>query len=233
MNDNLKDEKVYKQVIDYLSNMILRENLKKGNKLPTERELAKKLNVSRNSIREALKTLDVIGLVSRRQGDGTYIKESFDDCFIEPLSIMFMLERIDESEILELRNMIEAETASLAARRITDKEIAELTKVYERLEKERDEDMSTKLDKKFHSIIAKASKNKIIINYYNVMSLLMDSFIKEIRVEALKELSLETITEFHKDIYIALLNRDSKSASDAMRAHIEVMNSAYYRIKSK
>ena len=233
MNSEAKCKKIYQIVIDYIGDMIINEDLKKGDKLPTERDLAMKLNVSRNSIREALKILDVIGLVSRRQGDGTYIKESFDDCFIEPLSIMFMLDRINENEILELRNMIEAETASLAAMRITDKEIKNLTEVYEALVKEEDESISAKYDKEFHYIIARASKNKIIFNYYNVMSMLMDSFIKEIREEALKELKLEEINNLHKDIYFAITNKEPKAASQAMRAHMSVINSYYPYIRSR
>ncbi|CAH2213513.1 FadR/GntR family transcriptional regulator [Tepidibacter aestuarii] len=228
MNKQVKNKKVYEQVIEYINNMIIDGKLKKGDRLPTEREFAKKLDVSRTSIREALKTLDTIGLVNRRQGDGTFIKNNFDDCLFEPLSMMFKLEECNVIEILELRNMIEAETAFLAAKRITDDEITQLSKVFEKMVNETDENLSAKYDKEFHYIIAKASKNLIILNYYNAMSSIMDSFIKETRLKVFEEDRSEKIFNLHKNIYLALLNRDCKGASDAMRDHMELINSCYY-----
>ncbi len=226
-----KTKKVYQQVIDYIGNLILEDNLKKGDKLPTERELSKKLGISRNSIREALKTLDVTGLVDRRQGDGTFIKKEFDNCLTEPLSIVFMLEKIQKREILEFRNMVEIKTVSLAAERITDAELNEIEEIYEHLKNEKDEEISSKYDKKFHYLIAKASKNLVILNCYNVMSSLLDAFISDIRFKVLEqEGKRERVIVLHKDILESLKNRDPIKAANSMERHMKVINSYYSKI---
>lgn len=228
METKFKINRVYHQVIEYISNLIRDDELKKGDKLPTERELASKLGVSRNSIREALKTLDVIGLVDRRQGDGTFIKRQFDECFTDPLSIIFMLEKVEKHEILEFRNMIEIEMASLAAKRITKIEIEKLEKVYEYLVNHSNEKISAKYDKEFHYIIAKATKNFIVLNSYNMMSSLMDAFISDIRLKVLeKESEIRTVKTIHLDILEALRKKDPAEAVAAMKRHMDVINSYY------
>ena len=75
----IKNTKVYEQVIDQIKNMIDEGNLKKGDKLPSERSLVEQLKISRASIREALRALEVIGLIECRQGEGSYIRTNFQD----------------------------------------------------------------------------------------------------------------------------------------------------------
>ena len=223
-----KTDKVYQQVIDYISCLIKEDKLKKGDKIPTERDLSVRLGVSRNSIREALKTLDVIGLVVRRQGDGTFIKDQFDDCLTEPLSIVFMLEKIEKETILEFRNMIEEQTVTLAAERITDSEIKQLEMAYVNMIEEKNEVTRVLYDKEFHYIIAKASKNLLILNSYNVMSSMLDAFISDIRLKVLERGGTEQIViSTHKEILEALKNKNPELAKIAIKKHMQVINSIY------
>ena len=98
--------------------MLKSGELKRGDKLPSERELALRLNVSRTSVREAIKALETLGLVESKHGGGNYIKNDFEDILLEPLSIVFMLLGSNDSEILELRKVIEPEVAKSMAAKI-------------------------------------------------------------------------------------------------------------------
>jgi len=201
----IKNTKVYEQVIDQIKEMIKDGTLKKGDKLPSERDLVEQLGVSRASIREALRVLEIIGLLDCRQGEGNFIKNNFDNGLFEPLSVMFMLNESKPEEIFELRKVIEVETAALAAKRITEEELEELYKLIEEMKNSESEDDRTKIDKKFHYTIAYASRNFLILNILNTISTLMDSFIKNAREEILKKhYDNDIINSQHKSICDAL-----------------------------
>src|SRR5665647_3539080 len=148
----IKNTKVYEQVIDQIKDMIDKGTLKKGDKLPSERNLVLQLEVSRASIREALRALEVIGLIECRQGEGNYIKSSFQDNLFEPLSIMFMLEGSSKEEIWELRKIMEVEASGLAAKRITSEQLNELNEITQRFMNPDGEveAISADIDKEFH-----------------------------------------------------------------------------------
>jgi GntR family transcriptional repressor for pyruvate dehydrogenase complex len=227
----IKNTKVYEQVIDQIQRMIANGVLKRGDKLPSERQLAEELKVSRTSVREALRALQIIGLVEVKQGDGNFIKESFDFCLIQPLSVMFMLQQSKPADIVELRKVIEVETATLAAQRITDEEAEELRLLVARLKEyslNDDEKNSVKADKELHYKIAQLSKNFLLLNILNVISVLMDTFIEDARGMILtKYENKDVLIAQHENIYKALAARDPEAAANAMRAHIELIIKEY------
>lgn len=221
----IKNTKVYEQVIDQIKNMIIKGTLKKGDKLPSERELVEHLQVSRTSIREALRALQIIGLIECKQGEGNYISQSFENGLFEPLSIMFMLQDSDPKEIIEVRKIIEVEAVAIAAQKITNLELESLEILIKALKSSQNEDDNVKIDKKFHYEIAKASRNFIIGNILNAISSLIDSFIKDARKKILiDEKNLEVLVKQHEDIYDALKSRNSKKAAEAMRKHLDFAN---------
>lgn len=226
--ENKKEKQAYHQVIEYISKQVESGTLKKGDKIPTERKLVEMLGIGRNSIREALKILDIIGIVDRRQGDGTYIREEFDKWFSEPMSIAFMLSETSRNEIFEFRNMIEVEIATLAAERITDEEIEKLSKIYNKLTSTEDEMLNAKYDKEFHSLIAKASNNIIIINSYNAMDYMLDLFIYDLRVIAFDNEGKDLVENVHRELFDTIVNRKSKEARQAMKNHMDVIKKYYW-----
>lgn len=165
----IRSTKVYEQVIEQVKNMIIDGTLKKGDKLPSERELVEHLEVSRTSIREALRALQIIGLVECRQGEGNFIKQSFENNLFEPLSIMFMLQKSDPNEIMELRKIIEIETAAIAAKRVTSGELDSMIPLINILKNSKSEEERVKADKDFHYTIARASKNFLIVSILNAV----------------------------------------------------------------
>lgn len=224
----IKSTKVYEQVIEQIKSMIVNGNLKKGDKLPSERELVEHLQVSRTSIREALRALQIIGLIECRQGEGNYIRNNVENSLFEPLSIMFMLQESTPGEIIEIRKILEVETAALAAQRISSEEIESLEILIKALKGSSSENDSVKIDKKFHYLIAQASRNFLIVNILNAISSLMDSYIKEARKRILlDENNRGLLSKQHEDVYEALRARNSKKAAEAMKRHLDFANEYY------
>lgn len=220
----VKNTKVYEQVVEQVKKMIIEGTLKKGDKLPTERHLSDMLQVSRASVREAIRALEVIGIVESRQGAGNYIRESFEQSLFEPLSMMFMLQESNPHEILELREVLELETSALAARKITEEEIVLLRQILDEMLNCQDEDQNVVLDKQFHYTIAKASRNLLIINVLEVISLLIDNFIKDSRLKILsREANRVKLTAQHEAIYNALKEKNDIAAYEAMKGHFRLI----------
>lgn len=221
----IKNTKVYEQVVDQIKKMIADGTLKRGDRLPSERELVEQLRISRTSIREALRSLEIIGLVECKQGEGNFIRESFANSLFEPLSVMFMLEESSMEEVLELRKIIEVETAALAAKRINDEQLHYLENLIKEFRLTEDEEVTARMDKDFHYEIAKASGNFLILNILNTVSSLIDSFIKDARGKILvEEKNKSILISQHECIYKCLINHDSDKASNAMREHLDFAN---------
>jgi GntR family transcriptional repressor for pyruvate dehydrogenase complex len=226
----IKNTKVYEQVVQQIKQMIIDGTLKKGDKLPSERELSEQLQVSRASIREAIKSLEVIGLLEARQGAGNYIKESFDQILFEPMSMMFMLESRNPKEIVEIREALELEAVVLAAKNIDENELEEIRLLVEDIKNSGDEEVTAVYDKRFHYTIAKASKNVLIVSVLNVISSLIDVVIVGSRKKILSEQANKArLSKQHELIYTALMNKSSDEAYEAMKGHFKLIHDYYYQ----
>ncbi|MBZ9686375.1 FadR family transcriptional regulator [Clostridium estertheticum] len=221
----IKNTKVYEQVIIQIKDMIDKGTLKKGDKLPSERKLVEQLEVSRASIREALRALEVIGLIECRQGEGNYIKTSFQDNLFEPLSIMFMLEGSDPEAIWELRKIMEVEAAGLASKRITTEQLKELKDITQEFMNCGDETINAEIDKQFHYKIAECSGNVLIFNILKTVSTLVDHFIVDARKLILEQPgNKEILFSQHNEVYLAMEKHSSAAARKAMREHLDFAN---------
>ncbi|OOM11358.1 FadR/GntR family transcriptional regulator [Clostridium saccharobutylicum] len=228
MLTNIKTPKVYDQVIEEIKNKIKNGEIKKGDKLPSEREMAESLGVSRTSVREALRALEVIGLVESRQGAGNYIRTNFNNSLFEPLSIMFMLQESSPKEMYDLRETLELQCAKLSAKNIEDNELEFLTAILDRMYVAESEEESLELDIKFHYLLAKTSRNVLLINVLEVISQLMDEFIKKSRMQILHEGNTrENLLEIHENLVRALKCRDELKVLSAMKEHFDLIRKAY------
>lgn len=219
----IKNKRVYVQVIDQIKKLIYDGELKRGDKLPSERKLREQLNVSRASIREAFSALEMIGLIESRHGEGTFIKENIDKNILEPLSLLLLLEENSKEELVELRRVLEVDAVRLAAERISAEELKELEEYIDMLSSSSGvEEKSIEADRKFHYTIAKACKNKVL--YYTMISIseAMDFHIKYTRTKLVS--SQKTISQFleqHQTIYEAIKNHDGNAAMQAMQQHLD------------
>lgn len=225
MFNPIKSTRVYEQVIDQIKAMIKNGTLKKGDKLPSERTLVEQLQVSRASIREAFSALEVIGLIECRHGGGNYIKASFEDNLLEPLSVMYMLEGSNPEQIWELRKIMEVEAVGLAAKRISGVQLEELKELLSSFDIDRDEAYNAEIDKQFHYKIAECSGNVLIYNILKSVSVLVEDFIKDIRRIILNDReNWEVLFSQHKEIYTAIERRSSTDARKAMAKHLDYAN---------
>lgn len=220
-----KTNRVYETVIESIKEKIKDGSLKKGGKLRPEREIAEELGVSRASVREAIRALDVIGLVESKQGAGNYIKETFEESLIQPLSVMFLLEQNDLTEINEFRSILESQAAVLAAERIEEEDIEKLEELINEMSETSDEIRNVKIDRQLHYIIDNASKNRVISSILTVISELVDESIKGTRNELTKMdiRNSKKLLEIHKELVDAMKNRDKKKAFEAMQKHTKIM----------
>ena len=220
----IKNKKVYQHVIEQVQVMVMDGTLKKGDKLPAERELAEALGVSRTSVREALRALEIIGTIESRQGEGNFIATNMEKSLFEPLSVMFKLNQGRSEDILELRIIIELEAARLAAERIEEKDMETLDELIQALAKAKDENESVIIDKEIHYKIAEITGNYLIISVLNAISTLMESFIKEARVRIInwaKERNL--LLQQHQEICASIIAKDPVRAIRAMNAHFQTV----------
>ncbi|MFA6715020.1 MAG: FadR/GntR family transcriptional regulator, partial [Victivallaceae bacterium] len=204
----VENKKVYQQVADQIQNMILDGRLKAGDKLPAERDMAELFQVSRTSVREAVRALEILGLVECRQGDGNFIRKEFDTGFFEPLSIMFKLHNGNALELFKVRKMLEIEAVSLAVERVNDAQRKELKSILEQLAAAGNEEEKVKLDAEFHFKIIEISDNYLLKCFYNAVSTLMKSFISDARKIFLKAEKSRKLSTLHRDILEAIISGD-------------------------
>ena len=229
----IKTTKVYEQVIKQIEQMIISGELKRGQKLPSERDLSEQLQVSRASVREAFRALEIIGLIHVRQGEGSYIKESFEEFLFQPLTLLFTLQQSNPQEIIELRRIIELEAAYLAAKRCTDEEIEQLRSlVVELIEADKINDTirSEIADQKFHYSIAKASKNLLLLNILHLSSGLIDISVQEARGKITTTVEKkDLVSSQHFRIYEAIKNKEPLTAKACMKEHIDFIEEQYLK----
>lgn len=219
-----KTKKAYEIVIDSIKEQIMNQELVLGQGLPPEREISEKLGVSRNSVREALKILTVMGVVSSRQGAGNYISGNFKGYMVDALSMMFMLDKLDYDQINQIRIGLEMQAYALAVKNAETKDIIELQEYVNAL------DQSTDNDKKIHYAIAKASGNVLIVNILDALSEVMDIFIFEMRREILRtEKRKGMLQEAHKQIVEYLLKRDVVNGQKALMKHFEMIDNIIHK----
>ena len=228
MFNNISNKKVYEQVIDQIQNNIMEGVFKKGDKLPSERELSEKMGVSRTSIREALRVLETMGVIESRQGEGNFICSNIEKSLVQPLSMMFKLNNGSYSDIYELRNVLEIECVRLSAIRATDMDCRELLSIVEEMEKEtlgeNRYEILVELDKKFHNALSNMSKNCLIQSLFMTISNLFEKFIEDARYKIIlfdSEQANKKLLAQHKKICESIIKKNPNMAVEAMKDHME------------
>ena len=214
----VRKNKVYEEVARQIERLILKK-LKPGDKLPSERELAEMLQVSRSSIRDAIRGLELMGLVEPRQGAGTIVREVSAGGLVNPFATALKQRQALVSELLDFRKMLEPPLAARAASHASDEEIAEMEEILQRQEeKQAQGEAAIAEDAEFHYSIALASGNTVVLKVIDtLMDLLRDTRERSLQVEGRAERSLAG----HRRILAAIKRHDTEAANSAMRRHIE------------
>ena len=164
----IKSESVVQQIIDSLVEAMIRKELRPGDQIPTEMELAESLGVGRNSVREAIKILVYFGVLEIRRAEGTYVCEGFTETMIDPIIYGIILDKAGSYEyLMELREIMEAGVMKLAMQNAEEEEIRKLKIQLERMRREIElgpdnVDRIFHEDNEFHSIITAMGHNPLV-----------------------------------------------------------------------
>jgi GntR family transcriptional regulator, transcriptional repressor for pyruvate dehydrogenase complex len=205
-------------VVAHIRALIDQGQLKPGDRLPAERELAVQIGVSRPSVRAGLRALAAMGVVQSRHGAGTFIRSGPPVLGSEPLSFLAALHGFTRDEMFEARRVLEVGVAGLAAERATGEHLAsiaeEITGMYASLE----EPLAfLRHDIRFHRAIAAASGNPILASLVEMVSAL---FYEQRRKTAGRAHDLRESAEMHRSIYNALRMRDAERSRLTMNEHL-------------
>ena len=213
---NVSDE-VANQVIT----SIVSGELRFGDKLPSERDLATHFGVGRPTIREALRTLSVVGLIDIRHGEGAFVVDNDADFVAKAFSWVVLLDPATTREVVEARIAIEGTLARFAAERRTAEDLAKLRNCVEQMERATAQHRDfADADLAFHMTIAGAARNKALSRVLTGIRSLLQSWIE---TALASDLVAEEVLTQHRAIHEAVLGRDSAAAEAEMRHHLDAM----------
>ena len=219
----IKKISVAEQAIDRIYELIKEKDLKVGDRLPPERELVKILEISRSSLREAIRTLEMIGVINSRQGHGTVIGDAnISNSIIKPLAFSILLNKNTFLELFEARKLIEVECAGLAAERITTSELKKIKEIYNLLVKhQKNREKSIKYEIKLHEEITEIAKSNVLGDILSsIKKLLRES--RDTTVPS-QGVTLETIN-CHEKLIQAFEIKDASKARKLMFEHLDIVS---------
>ncbi len=208
--------KVYQEVARQLERRISQE-MKPGDLLPPERELVQMLGVSRSSVRDAIRSLELRGLLEPRQGVGTVVRDAAETP-ANPLAVALREQQRTVGELLDFRTMIEPPLARRAAIHVSPTELADMEQILFRQQtKVRRGELAVDEDSEFHYSIALASDNGVILKIVDtLMDLLRETRERSLQLAGRPQKSLAG----HQRILAAIKRGDAKAAESAMRRHL-------------
>ena len=210
------------QVYEKIRDMIRDGRLAEGYVFPNETEMCQKMRIGRSTLREAYKQLALAGYITRTKR-GTFVNSR--EAVLGAMPLKAVVEESSADEFREYRQMLEQQTAALAAKHATDEDLAELESVQTQLLEARDAldvDAMMRLDKAFHVGIASATHNQLfIVSMYAVSAVWNVQVLRNFRHAVEEDRNvLQLMAADHEAILAAIRDRDAEAARDAMRDHI-------------
>lgn len=214
-----EQRKVYQEILLEINNLIKEDGLKPGDRLPSERELAERLRVGRSSVREALRALELLGLITTRRGEGTFIQSYRQNKLIDIIGFFILKDFKTRRDLVEMRKILEIDAVRLACQRATDKHFAEMERIIQMAEEKiaRGE-IPTEEDYLFHRAICRSSRNSVL---HRIWAPLIE-YSKAVRTQSLsREGRAEEGMKEHKEILEAIRERNEDLAVERMKKHLE------------
>lgn len=212
------DAAAAEMVVDFVRGQIERGEVRPGDRLPPERELAQRIGVSRPSVRAGLRSLAAMSVVLTRHGSGTYIADGPPQLDSRPLSLLASLHGFTPAQMFEARRVLEVGLAGLAAERATGDQIAamaeEVTGMFASVE---DPEAFLRYDIRFHRAVAMASGNPILSTLVEMVSSL---YFEHRRRTLPQGRDLREIAILHRNIYHAVRAHDADRARREMSVHL-------------
>ena len=212
------------QVVDHVRQLVSSGELKPGDRLPPERELARKLKISRSSLRAGIGFLSAMGVLKSRHGAGTFVSSGPPALDSSSLTVLGALHGFLPWQLFEARLTIEASVACLAAERATGEHIAELAEEVAEMYASMDDPQEYLIhDVRFHRTIAKASGNPIL---GALMETITAALYDTRRITVDNSSDLKESAEMHREIYRAIRSRNPQQAKRAMEQHLNLARMA-------
>jgi GntR family transcriptional repressor for pyruvate dehydrogenase complex len=215
----VRPRRIYEDIVRQIQSLISERQLQPGDRLPSERELAELLSVSRASVREALRVLSAMGLVEVRSGDGTFVRQA--PAPVDPAVWGLLREREFLLDLLEARRLVEEEVVALAVHRATQDDIDQMQDLLNRRERELaagKHDLET--DLQFHQLVAEATRNPVLVS---LVRSLCEMWLRSREATGRAPTSPHKAQEFHQAIVEAIRMRNEPLARGVMHRHMEDM----------
>ena len=211
-----KSDGVYNQLFALISS----GKLTPGDKIPSERELAAELRISRQSIREALNRAEVMGLIKVRQGEGSFILSSVKGALMPPLTLIIEQEAARIFEFLEIRKLVEGWCAEKAALEATGEELQGMQEILEKMKQVAAKDKQwEKLDLELHLSFTKATHNVIAVHIMEALKVNFGPFFKFTKSMPSSE-KIDVLWQHHYEIFKAIERRDPETAKRKVIEHL-------------
>jgi GntR family transcriptional regulator, transcriptional repressor for pyruvate dehydrogenase complex len=218
----VEKKRAYEDIVQQVLTLIEDGKLKRGDQLPSERELTETFKVSRTTVREAIRILESMKLLQCRQGNGTYVLASSEEALIQPLAAALFNAKDDIRDIFYIRKIIEPHVAHLAAENATPQEIEELEKILDAQEVciGRGESV-LETNSLFHNHLAGAAKNRVMERLLLALIDLLHQSREEYLIEDERKKRADRSLEGHKKILNAIKKGDCDVALKSMLQHLE------------
>jgi GntR family transcriptional repressor for pyruvate dehydrogenase complex len=217
-----KNHRIFEQVLLQIREYISSCNLVAGDKLMTEREMAAFLKVSRSSVREAMRILEMFDVIHSKPGEGTILKTPHVPKILTNMLPFFNMPTETSVELLESRKVLEGGLAKLAAKRRKDADIRLMENAVERMAKSGDLESMIQAELDFHLFLAKAAYNNTLSDILVVVSDLVTPNLYTVRVQTHKIAGVNAeFVRQHKAILQTIIDKDGNRAAEEMENHIE------------
>ncbi len=216
---SLKTESVVQRIINSLTDGMISGELKPGDKLPTEPELAAAFGVARTSVREATKILCYLGVLESKRSEGTFISNGFKESMIDPMVYGIILNQgRDFESLMELRELTEVGILRLSMRKRTEEGMAVIK---EKLDALREAILTNtnafEVDNAFHDAVASLSENSLVMKIDQIVRILTYAVRQKTVQTMIEEGRGQELLKAHEDIYQVLLNRDDAGLEEIIR----------------
>lgn len=220
---NIKPQSLVEQAVESILNFISERDLEVGDKLPTESELTQLLGVGRSTIREAISRLANHGVLTVRQGKGTFLNRVTANTVLNGQRSLYKLVDLNRDElqdVMDVRKVLEVEVVRRVARRIDDEGLAVLRDYYEKHVEAKNSNLAYSRDIDFHVALARLSGNSVLPQMLVLLRNLLNRYTDIVSSTLDIPEYAEKILEQHRQILVALENRDEEQAAEAMLRHL-------------
>jgi len=230
-----RPQNLYMEALSSIKESIFSGEFGPGQALPNESQLSELLGVSRPVLREALRALQIQGLLDIRRGNqgGTFVRDLDHLSFQPNLEDLIRLRRVSVTELSQARLLIEPEVFRLAATHATDEQLDELGQILQATDAARDHERHIELGVSFNRLVAKSCGNVFYALLMDTIMDFMSSFLRNIESDDMRIFEEIYDKESHRHVYEALANRDGEQASLRIKHHIKSLTARIIGLEEK